>query len=511
MRRQALVTLFCVGALGVATLGACSTRMHEWAERSAGDAPLTTHAYAAGAPTGGDAGTEADVGNGPAPAFVAVAQAVDIDPDPGVVHFVLEASPNPDDPRWPWRYNGTVPGPTLRANRGDRVIIDFANNLPSATSVHWHGLRVPFGMDGATDHPIEHPTLPAEAPVGAGASFRYEFVVEQSGTFWYHPHIDTDAQLDGGLYGMFVVADPAEPATAEVELVFDVVEAEYGSDGHNGTHTKAADGSGDPSHGDHTGELRNDSPIAPTWMVNGVVAPELRVPQAGVVRARVVNVSNMHYVALPTTGFRVIGGDQGLLSAAGADPLLVLGPGDRAELELPVGSEPIDLQARPYTRAGGLAWGPSQQVMRVVSDGGGALPEAVDWPFSGRAASVDPGRTDIVYAFAGSDSTHRWLINGEAWPDVTVESVGRDQELIVEVRNLSPTEHPFHTHGLDFEVLAVNGVVPEVARFEDTINVGIRDVVRLRLVANNPGTWMVHCHVLPHVGEGMMTLLEVRE
>ena len=101
-------------------------------------------------------------------------------------------------------------------------------------------------------------------------------------------------------------------------------------------------------------------------------------------------------------------------------------------------------------------------------------------------------------------------MNGETFPDVTMPSVDLGEEVVIEVRNVSPADHPFHLHGHAFEVLSVDGLPPPVRTVEDTVDVGVRSVVRLLLLADNPGVWMTHCHVLPHAEGGMMTMLEVR-
>jgi FtsP/CotA-like multicopper oxidase with cupredoxin domain len=101
------------------------------------------------------------------------------------------------------------------------------------------------------------------------------------------------------------------------------------------------------------------------------------------------------------------------------------------------------------------------------------------------------------------------MINGEVFPDITVQSLVLGRFGIVEVRNLSATEHPFHLHGMAFEVLSVDGVPPVYRQMEDTINVDTHQVVRLGVWADNPGDWMAHCHILPHEHEGMMTVLRV--
>ena len=81
--------------------------------------------------------------------------------------------------------------------------------------------------------------------------------------------------------------------------------------------------------------------------------------------------------------------------------------------------------------------------------------------------------------------------------------------MVIEIRNSSPTEHPFHLHGHAFEVLSIDGVQSESFTLEDTVNVPVRSRVRLRLVADNPGDWMAHCHILDHADRGMMTVLRV--
>jgi manganese oxidase len=96
-----------------------------------------------------------------------------------------------------WGYNGQTPGPTLEAVEGDRVRILVTNNLPEATSIHWHGLFLPNGMDG-----VAGLTQPQIRP---GKTFVYEFSLKQNGTFMYHPHADETVQMAMGMMGMFVI------------------------------------------------------------------------------------------------------------------------------------------------------------------------------------------------------------------------------------------------------------------------------------------------------------------
>jgi FtsP/CotA-like multicopper oxidase with cupredoxin domain len=405
------------------------------------------------------------------PILTSPREAEDLDPRPGVVHIELVAAPATFDVGGVavdgWAYNGRVPGPTVRARRGDTVVVDFHNDLPDPTTIHWHGVGVPAAMDGA-GWPM--PEIPP------GGSFTYTFDVADAGTFWYHPHLDTDHQVDAGLYGVVVVEDPGDPAVdQELVAVLDTFGGSAGTDPH------VVDASA-------------------RWAVNGLVDP--LYPAAGTVRVRLVNVSNAGYVDLRDVV--VIARDQGLLAAP--DDRLVLAPGDRAELAWQVGAGFV-VEGSPYSVAGGTAFGDPVPLLEVV--GGGPTPDPVDWPFVSALPSADPGTTDLRFTMTGSTELG-WELNGETFPHVTVPALALGSVAILELRNVSPSNHPFHVHGHTFEVLSVDGVAPAVRTIEDTIDVPIDGVVRLRLSADNPGTWMAHCHVLPHAEGGMMTMIEVR-
>lgn len=103
-----------------------------------------------------------------------------------------------------WTYNGTVPGPMIRVTEGDRVRVVFTNELPEATTVHFHGNTLSNVMDGV-------PNV-TQNPVEPGETFVYEFIASPSGTFWYHSHLNTDTQIGLGLYAPLII-DPVQPET----------------------------------------------------------------------------------------------------------------------------------------------------------------------------------------------------------------------------------------------------------------------------------------------------------
>src|SRR5438128_358658 len=101
-----------------------------------------------------------------------------------------------------WGYNGRTPGPTIEVVEGDRVRIDVTNKLPEPTSVHWHGVLLPNGMDGVAGL--------TQQPIAPGETFRYEFTLRQHGTHMYHPHFDEMTQMSLGMQGLFII-HPCNP------------------------------------------------------------------------------------------------------------------------------------------------------------------------------------------------------------------------------------------------------------------------------------------------------------
>ena len=183
-----------------------------------------------------------------------------------------------------YTYNGTVPGPVLRGFVGDTFRVTLANNLPVATTIHWHGLPVPNGMDG-----VPGLTSPIVRP---GESFTYVFEVWAAGTYWYHPHTDSSGQISRGLYGMLIV-DPsvdADPPAYDREVL--VMIGEYGA-----------------------GAMMSGNMGTALLLINGETAPaipDVYVRRGERVLFRIVNTGNMvhpmhvhglHWLIVATDGF----------------------------------------------------------------------------------------------------------------------------------------------------------------------------------------------------------------
>jgi len=141
----------------------------------------------------------------------------------GVKEFHLVAEPverelAPGSVAHLWGYNGSSPGPTIEAIEGDRVRIYVTNRLPEHTTIHWHGILLPNGMDG-----VGGLTQPQIQP---GETFAYEFELRKSGTFMYHPHADEMVQMALGMMGLFIV-HPRKPSVHRVDRDFGFLLATY--------------------------------------------------------------------------------------------------------------------------------------------------------------------------------------------------------------------------------------------------------------------------------------------
>lgn len=187
-----------------------------------------------------------------------------------------------------WGYNGSTPGPTIEAVEGDRVRIYVTNRLKEATTVHWHGLLLPSGMDGIGGL--------SQPPIRPGETYVYEFTLRQHGTHLYHPHADEMTQLALGMMGFFII----HPKQAEPERI----DRDYAILLHNWAL--------------HPGTSRPDPSVMSEfdlWTFNGKVFPAIDTLVAASgerVRLRVANLSMWnHPIHLHGHQFHVTGSDGG--------------------------------------------------------------------------------------------------------------------------------------------------------------------------------------------------------
>ena len=435
---------------------------------------------------------------------VRLATPVDQDGDPTRLELTLEARasvlPILDDVMTPvWTYDGAVPGPLLRARKGDRLTVHFVNNLPEASTVHWHGIRLPAAMDGVPDH--------SQPPVPPGATFDYSFVLPDAGLFWYHPHADSARQVGFGMYGAILVEDPAEPPDLGDEVVLVLSDMAIGPDG---SIVEPVDDARQIVRG-HEGD---------TLLVNGRVRPTLRARSGRRQRWRLVNAAKSRYFQLALAGhtFTRLGTDGGLLEAPDApvDKVMIV-PGERADLLVtPTGTpgDTLPVQFVPYDRGFGTAdEGGARPLFYVaITEGADGLVEA---PLPARLrniAAINPtgaNQRDISLTVTTVDGRVVMGINGVPADKAPAVLATLGQTDVWTIRNTVAFDHPFHFHGFFFQPLdPVTGTALPSPTWRDTFNIPAMQTVKIAVhYDERPGMWMFHCHILDHADAGMMGML----
>jgi len=423
----------------------------------------------------------------------------DLNPDPDILELELEARielleivPGLETPVW--TYNGGLPGPLIRAKLGDKVIVHFKNSLPEATSIHWHGLRLPNNMDGVPG--ITQP------PIEPGESFTYEFIARDAGTFWYHPHINSAAQVGYGLYGPLVVEDPSDPKEFGDDVVLLLSDMSLDDEGQFLP----------PDNGGAFGDLFGRE--GDVLLVNGRTLPTIRLRAGKPQRWRIINGARARYYTLSLRGHSIIklGGDNGLAEQSTPVHRLVLVPGERADLVI-IPSNNADattmLRWIPTDRGFGTVFNrPRVDMLRLetVDDAPVAPPpipeflreiEPIDIT---DAIEMDLDLTIDTRAGDGGNNVEMG-INGIPYWDSKPLMAAIGQTHVWTVINNTAFSHPFHLHGYFFQVLDESRI-PE---WKDTVDIPSESSLRIAIQFDErPGVWMYHCHILDHADVGMM-------
>lgn len=426
----------------------------------------------------------------------------DVNPAPDIVEVYLAAAPAEAEylegkraAVWAFRdaavegSAGTVPGPMLRAKQGDTVIVHFQNELPEPTTVHWHGLRLPAPMDGSTS---------TQPKIDPGGTFEYRFTVRDAGSFWYHPHVSAEQQIEKGLYAPFVVEGGVVPdVSADRYFVLDDVKVDAAGQLAQGSDELDA----------MMGRQGN------VLLVNGQRLPELAVKVGARERWRFVNSANGRYfnLSLPGHSFLVIGWDGGLLPEPYSAETLLVAPGERYEVLVTFAGSAGDrvaLRTSYYDRGHNMPDpGPKDLLSLALTSPSRStpapLPEAWGSFTSLGATAATPSRSFVLRETETPNGVV-FSINGESWPFNSPVVVRQGGLEIWEIQNEAEMDHPFHLHGMFFEVLSVGGAPALRQGWKDTVNVPMFSTVRFAVRYEPLGTWMFHCHILEHAEKGMM-------
>ena len=446
-------------------------------------------------------------------------------------------------------YNGQYPGPLIDVQQGSTIIVNFTNNIEMPTTVHWHGLRLDNRFDGI-------PGI-TQAPVERGETFTYELFFQDSGIYWYHPHMREDIQQDLGLYGNMLVnhpdADYYGPVNREEVLILDDILIDQ-----NGL---IPWGDTAPTH-TLMGRFGN------VMLANGMTDYRLSVKRGEVVRFYLTNVANSRTfnVTFGEAPVKVVASDVSKFERESWVGSVPIAPAERYVVEVQF-DEPGEVAITNAIQAINHFRGefyPHVDTLGLVT----VMDEAAAPDFSTQFQTlrdnadvqqdIDAYRQyfdkpvdkeldltirvkslplpimmsmeiDTLYVppmeWNDAMPMMNWLSTGTqvTWilreRDTGQENMGIHWDFkmgdVVKIRifndpkTFHPMNHPIHIHGQRFLVLEMDGVANQNLVWKDTAIVPVGSTMDVLVDMSNPGDWMLHCHIAEHLHAGMMLSFSV--
>jgi FtsP/CotA-like multicopper oxidase with cupredoxin domain len=415
-------------------------------------------------------------------------------------------------------YNGTFPGPTIRARTDQTLKIHFTNGLPNTTqrnllgyrrnvtNLHTHGLHV------SPEEPADF--VMYELLPGRTYHHEYDLCMQTPGTLnFYHTHKHgvSAEQYWGGMMGALVVEDPTELPLTEYETHLMVLKDLTVVNGAPAPHAMMRD----YMHG-----LEGN-----TVMVNGQVNPQVALQQGQVQRWRIVNASSARFyrLALQNHPLHLIGTDGGLLDRPYEVAELLLAPGERADL-LVVGTQSsgsVKFQALPYARMGMSAL-QTITLLTVTYSGERVPAQALPDTVNPEATRLDPMSVMVTAnrTLELSMGQGNGYINGQDFdvdPYTIMSDLGSYE--VWTIVNNSGMDHPFHQHVNPSQILSIAGgdlgyadLHTSIPAWKDTVLVPKWGSVQVLVpVMDHAGMAMFHCHILEHEDIGMMGMWHIME
>lgn len=426
-----------------------------------------------------------------------------------------------------WCYNDTLPGSEIRIRQGERLRVSVTNALNEDTTVHWHGVRLPNSMDGVPDL--------IQVPIAADQTFTYEFDAIDAGTFWYHPHQRSFEQVGRGLYGPLIVEE-AEPIQVDRDVTWMLDDWRL---------TETAEISADFGN---RHDMSHNGRIGNTVTINGQVPEVFSVRKGERVRLRLINVANARIFGLDFQKHRpvIIALDgQPVTPHEPENGIVVLGPAMRVDIVLDA-TGVTDSRASVVDR---FYEGLEYRLVDIAYDKTAKRESVPDWPLALPANPLpepdleNAERHDVVFnggmmggmvmrdmggsmgesvsggmmggmgaMMGGMHSGKIWFVNGVAATGHIMDPMlilTKDRSHVIAMTNATAWHHPIHLHGHSFRVLSRNGTPTKHREWQDTVLMAPRERVEIAFVADNPGDWMFHCHILEHQAAGMMGVIRV--
>lgn len=381
--------------------------------------------------------------------------------------------------------NGSTPGPELRLRQGEALSVMFDNQTDQGSAIHWHGIRINNAMDGV-------PGLTQDL-VEAGGQFDYNFVAPDPGTYWYHSHARSWEQVERGLYGPLIVEETNPPQVDhDITIMVDDWRIEQ-----SGQLAGDFDNSHDFAHGGRMGNFAR------------AMMSQATVRQGDRVRLRLINTATARIFPLDVTGI-----DGFIVALDGmplADPMqasnLVLAPAQRIDIvadvtgtisvQVPTGDGPYELG-----RIGIEGTNPNPTTTAIAALPATSMATPADTPSQSLTLNIQGGAMGGRHA--GNDI---WSFNGQSGlTDDPWANFARGDTVRITLSNETAFPHGIHLHGHHFHEVALDG---SVGPLRDTTFVDVRESRDIICVFDNPGQWLLHCHMLGHQAAGMTTWVNV--
>jgi len=360
--------------------------------------------------------------------------------------------------------------------------------------------------------------------VEPGQVFEYDFIVPDAGTYWYHAHNRSWNQVARGLYGPLIVEESAQIFDRDHDLTLVLDDWRLDSEGVLDTESL-----GSLMDWSHAGRLGN-------WLtVNGLTEPDIPVRANERIRLRLVNTANARILAFDfdRLAAQVIALDGQPVSpwSLGSGGL-TLAPAQRVDVILDINGQPGDtipvwevstqqrLQAAQFVVSGQapLPKRPPDDIVVLPANARLAAPridgaQNIELVMEGGAmGGLREGRIDgrVLSIEELIAKKLVWAFNGDVGRQIKpLAAIKRGRTAVINMVNKTAFPHAMHLHGYHFRVIERNGRPVTGAPWRDTELVATDEQVRIAFVADNPGKWLFHCHMLEHTAAGMVTWIEV--
>jgi FtsP/CotA-like multicopper oxidase with cupredoxin domain len=408
-------------------------------------------------------------------------------------------------------YSNKVPGPLLRMREGQSVIVEVVNETDVPEYVHWHGLLIPSGMDGAEEE--------GTPPVPPHGRRRYQFVANPAGSRWYHSH--TEAMLDlhrgsyTGQFGFLMIDSASDPGRYDQEVFLALREWEHYWDTMDPDEDQPDPNDPKPEKPATLDTRPNGLEVsAPLYSINDKMlgaGDPLRVRPGDRVLMHLLNASasQIHRVACSGHRFQVIALDGNPVPTPQLVDFVEIAPGERVDAIVEMNRPGVWIlgSMRDVARHSGMGivveYANQQQRAQWLP------PQMTRWDytiFGKTAPHPAPDETiDMVFEKVpgGPHGINHWLVNGKENNREFVFHEGRRYRLVF--HNRSDDSHPLHIHRHLFELVELNGK-PTAGILKDTVIVPAFGRATVDLVANQPGLTLFHCHIQQHMDYGFKAL-----